>query len=105
MAAESGNRLRHTEQVERIRRAILEVPGVTDRSLRQKAHDGAPLPPPLGPYLQKIRDAAWSVTDSDIDQLKSAGYSEDAILELTVAVAVAAAGQRHLALTRLVRGG
>ncbi len=51
------------------------------------ANDSAPAE--MAPYLDKVRDRAHAVVDSDIEALKEAGFSEDAIFEHTVAVAIA----------------
>jgi alkylhydroperoxidase family enzyme len=48
-----------------------------------------PAPPEMAAYLAKVRDRAYAVVDRDIDALKEAGLSEDAIFEQTVAVAIA----------------
>jgi alkylhydroperoxidase family enzyme len=48
-----------------------------------------PAPPEeLAPYLAKVRERAYTVTDADIEALKATGFSEDEIFEQTVAVAV-----------------
>jgi hypothetical protein len=39
-------------------------------------------------------EAAYKVTDKDIEALKQAGYSEDAIFEITISAAVGAAYAR-----------
>jgi alkylhydroperoxidase family enzyme len=39
-------------------------------------------------YLEKVRDRAYTVVDRDVDALREAGLSEDAIFEQTVAVAI-----------------
>jgi alkylhydroperoxidase family enzyme len=49
----------------------------------------APAPPEMAAYLGKVRERAYAVTDRDIEELKEAGFSEDAIFEQTVAVAIA----------------
>jgi hypothetical protein len=87
--------VRHGDAIERIREAAVSSPGVSDASTRQAAYDDIELPPPMGPYLAKVREAAPAITDQDFDQLRAAGYSEDAILELTVAAAVGAAGRAY----------
>jgi alkylhydroperoxidase family enzyme len=51
-------------------------------------------PAGFGSYLDKVRQHAYEVTDSDIQALKDAGYSEDVIFEQTVSVAVAAGLER-----------
>jgi alkylhydroperoxidase family enzyme len=43
----------------------------------------------MAAYLEKVRDRAYAVVDRDIEELKTAGFSEDAIFEQTVAVAIA----------------
>ena len=42
----------------------------------------------LAPYLEKVRDCAYTVTDADVEGLKQAGLSEDEIFEATVTVAI-----------------
>ena len=96
---------RHGTAIDRVRRAAVEARGVTDAALRRAVYDAAAQPPPLGPYLDKVRDQAWTITDEDIQALRATGYSEDAILELTIAAAAGAAGRRYDAALRVLRGG
>jgi alkylhydroperoxidase family enzyme len=42
----------------------------------------------LEPYLAKVRERAYTVTDADVESLKAAGISEDEIFEQTVAAAI-----------------
>ena len=42
----------------------------------------------MAPYLAKVRERAYTLTDADIEGLKAAGISEDEIFEQTVAVAI-----------------
>jgi alkylhydroperoxidase family enzyme len=58
--------------------------------LREAAHPDREAPPDFAAYLDKVRTNAYEVTDGDVQALKDAGYSEDAIFEQTVSVAVAA---------------
>ncbi|HTE65456.1 MAG TPA: hypothetical protein VK736_04260 [Candidatus Binatia bacterium] len=90
--------------IDRVRRAAIEAPGVTDAALRSAVYDAAAQPAPLGPYLDKVRDQAWTIADEDIGALQATGYSEDAILELTIAAAAGAAGRRYDAALRALRG-
>jgi hypothetical protein len=62
--------------------------------LREAARAEHPAPPELGPYLDKVRRVATSVTDADIEGLLAAGLSEDEVFEQTVAVAVEAGLER-----------
>ena len=62
--------------------------------LRQAAQPNRDAPPELAPYLEKVRENAYKVTDEDIQALKDAGYSEEVIFEQTVSVAVAAGLKR-----------
>jgi alkylhydroperoxidase family enzyme len=71
--------------------------------LREVVATSAPPPPEMGAYLEKVRDRAYTVTDRDIEELKEAGFSEDAIFEQTVAVAIAE-GLRRLDLAQQVIG-
>lgn len=52
------------------------------------------LPPPLDTFVEKVARFAYKVTDEDFEALKRAGYSEDAIFEITVCAAVGAGAAR-----------
>ena len=58
--------------------------------LREAARPDRPVPPELERYLNKVRRDATSVADRDLEELFEAGFSEDAVFEQTVAVAVGA---------------
>jgi alkylhydroperoxidase family enzyme len=105
---------RHAEAMERVSRAILETPGDLDPAVRRAAEAHAAdlvasgggrtgLPEELVTYVEKVAQHAYKVVDADIDGLRDAGYSEDAIFELTLATALGAARarlERGLAATR-----
>jgi alkylhydroperoxidase family enzyme len=57
--------------------------------LRSAAASVEESPPVMAPYLDKVRNRAYTVTDDDVAALRAAGLSEDEIFEQTVAVAVA----------------
>jgi len=57
--------------------------------LRAMVAAAPPEPPTLVPYLNKVRDCAYTITDTDLAALAAAGCSEEEIFERTVAVAVA----------------
>ena len=59
------------------------------RELRESAAALPPAPVEMGPYLEKVRERAYTVVDRDIEALEEAGFSEDAIFEQTVGVAIA----------------
>jgi alkylhydroperoxidase family enzyme len=98
---------RYRDHIERVFRAVLGTPGATDESLRRAVESraaalggrstlasDATLPPALASYIDKVGRHAYKVTDADIDALKAAGFSEDAIFELTVSAALGAAAGR-----------
>jgi alkylhydroperoxidase family enzyme len=78
-----------------LRDQVVDGPGETEQSLRAAAFEGTGLPDDLAVYIDKVVHHAYKVTDSDVDRLKAAGYSEDAIFELTVAAAVGAGVRRY----------
>ena len=85
--------------MERVEEAILETPGDADLELRRAVEAFAAgrevhLPDDLRPYVEKVARNAYKVVDADIDRLREAGYSEDAIFELTLAAALGAARSR-----------
>jgi alkylhydroperoxidase family enzyme len=57
--------------------------------LRAVVAASEPAPSAMAAYLEKVRDRAYAVVDRDVEALKEAGFSEDAIFEQTVVVAIA----------------
>jgi alkylhydroperoxidase family enzyme len=83
--------------MEALRRRVVDGPGEVDSSIRAAAFEGAGVPEDLAAYVDKVVRHAYKVTDADVDRLKTAGYSEDAIFEITVAAAVGAGVRRYTA--------
>lgn len=93
---------RHLAWVERLRQAVLSGRGTTEAALRQaveqraavaagrKGEASGSIPPELADFVDKVIHRAWQITDEDIERLQRAGYSEDAIFELTIAAALGA---------------
>jgi len=95
---------RHAAAVNAIRRAVFESRGSTEPAVRDAAGSGGKLPEPLSSYAAKVRDQSYRITDTDFAGLTTAGLSDDAIFEITIAAAVGAALQRLDAGMRTVRG-
>ena len=49
-----------------------------------------PLPEPLAAFVDKVTRNAYKVVDADVDRLRQAGFSDDAILEAVLATALGA---------------
>ncbi|OXM68413.1 hypothetical protein [Amycolatopsis vastitatis] len=79
------------DAAQNLRHAVLEAPGTTDKATRSAALLGGELPDPLKSYAANVRGASHKITDADLDELKAAGYSDDAIFEVTAAAAIGAA--------------
>ena len=88
------SRMRYDQYRERLLDAVLSAPGTTPREVRQAVVQRGALPPPLAEYVGKVALHAYKVTDDDIAAFQRAGYSDDAIFEITVAAAVGAALHR-----------
>jgi hypothetical protein len=91
---------RYTDAVTRTTQAVLESSGVTSTQHRWAAFHRRmeELPPDVRAYVDNVAKHAYRITDEDVDALKRAGYSEDAIFEITAAAALGAA------IVRLERG-
>jgi hypothetical protein len=101
---------RYTAHSQHLVEGVLNSPGETDPALRRAiAEQSAQLslrspqlveqvPPALVAYVKKVALYAYKTTEEDIEALQRAGYSEDAIFEITVSVALGAG------MTRLERG-
>jgi alkylhydroperoxidase family enzyme len=57
--------------------------------LRSVVGESSPPPVEMAGYLEKVRDRAYAVVDGDIEALREAGFTEEAIFEQTVVVAIA----------------
>jgi alkylhydroperoxidase family enzyme len=68
-----------TEQIDELRAVVAATP---------------PAPEAMAPYLAKVADRAYAVTDADVEALTTAGFSDDEIFEQTVAAAIAQGLQR-----------
>lgn len=101
----------YPSDIQDLAEAILSTPGASTSDLRRiveahAAHLGgrpaneqfAEVPAELTRYVEKVAQHAYKVTDADIAALQQAGYSEDAILEITLSAALGAS------LARLERG-
>jgi hypothetical protein len=64
-------------------------------ALRTIVAEMPPAAEAMAPYLAKVRECAYSVTDADVEQLKADGFSEDEIFEQTVAVAITQGLRRY----------
>jgi hypothetical protein len=73
---------------------IAELRAIVDRA--------APPPDDMAPYLEKVHERAYDITDADVEQLLVAGHSQDEIFEQTVAVAIGEGLRRLDAATRAI---
>src|SRR3954469_16309635 len=84
-------RARRERLFARLRSAVLDGPGDTAAPERAAAFHGLAVQDErLAAYLDRVRRSAYKVTDEEVEALLAAGYSEDALFELTVAAALGA---------------
>lgn len=74
--------------MQRLHDAVLGADGALPYATRLALATGRDVPPELERYAEKVARHAYRVTERDLDALRSAGYDEDAIFEITVAVAL-----------------
>lgn len=108
---------RYLDLVERLKESVLTGRGATDPALRRaveartaelSGRPGAPaggVPPDLKEHVDKIALHAYTITDEDVAALKAAGYSEDAIFEISIAAALGAGVARLERGLSALRGG
>ena len=105
--------LEMTTLVDRLTHARGETPERTRQLVQQRAaaHSGRGavagangLPPLIEAYIDRVALHAYRVTDRDIEDLRAAGCSEDAIFELTLCAAVGAAIGRMGQAASAMRG-
>ena len=93
---------RHTTSIQRLAHAVLNSPGDTDTTTRHAIEEycarlsgsstrtAGDIPTDLADYLNKVALHAYKTTGEDIQALRQAGYSEDAIFEITLSAALGA---------------
>jgi hypothetical protein len=79
---------RHAEVVKWFREAVLDGPARLSSEVRRRVFAGGTAGPETAAYLDKVRQAAYQVTDEDIRALRAAGWDDERLYELTVAAAV-----------------
>ena len=84
-----------TDLFARLRQQVVDGPGELDRHVRHAAFAGEEVPTDASAYVDKVRHHAYKVTDDDVEALRSAGWTEEAIFELTVSTALGAALSRR----------
>ncbi len=101
---------RYTALRQRLVDAVLNSSGASDPTVRRAVEARAAalggrasaitsaVPLALASYVDKVAGRAYTVTDEDVAALCQAGYSEDAIFEITISAALGAA------MARLERG-
>jgi len=89
-------------RIEALVEAVLTTPGHTTPDVRRAiyargvdsgrdaAAPSASIPSGLAPFVEKVIDRAYLITDTDIGMLREAGYSEDTIYEVILSAAVGA---------------
>lgn len=108
---------RYATHTRRLIDAVLHSAGETDSELRGTIEARAaqlggrtllappdPLPAEVERYTTKVAVHAYRVSDQDMEALKGAGYSEDAIFEITVSAALGAGMVRLESGLRALRG-
>jgi hypothetical protein len=101
---------RYVDLAERLREAVLKGTGETAAGLRQAAAArsaqlggqpgaaGGEIPAGLRAFVDATALHAYRLTDEDVQALRRAGYSEDAIFEIAISAAIGGG------LARLERG-
>lgn len=105
--------IQYTADIQELIDAVFTSPGDTDGRLRRVVEARAAafgsraietdkqdpgLHVEVGKYVDKIAMHAYRVTDTDVESLRRAGFSEDAIFEITLSAALGAG------IARLERG-
>ncbi len=79
---------RHGSLVAALESGVLDGNGSVPAEVRRALAAGGEIPEQLAGYADQVRDRAWEITDADLAEVTGAGYSEDQVYEVTVAVAL-----------------
>jgi hypothetical protein len=93
---------RHAELMQRLHEAVLGEGASLPYETRLALATGRGIPTELKPYADKVARHAYRVVDGDVAALRAAGYDDDQIFEITVAVALGVGlHRRDVALSSL----
>lgn len=105
------------QTIQQLQESVLASAGETSPEERQRiagwsanpkqASANQQWPEPLASVITKVTLSAYKMTDDDIQALRNAGYTEDAILELITSAAIGAAMRRYergMAALRATKG-
>jgi hypothetical protein len=70
--------------------------------LRRSICEGTPHDPAIRGYVDKVRHRSYRIPASDIDELRAANLSDDAVFEITVAAALGEGLRRLRIVLRLL---
>jgi hypothetical protein len=91
---------------ESIVRDACEGAGRLSTEVRRAATAGEPMAGSVGELVERIRHAAHTVTDAEIEAARREGYDDDRLFELTVTAALGQSRERLAVVLRaLKRGG
>jgi hypothetical protein len=79
---------RYDTLVNAFREAVLRGQAVLSPTVRRIAFEGGAPGTDTATYLGKLRAHAYKITDEDVAALRTAGWNDETIYELTVAAAV-----------------
>lgn len=85
-----GTSSRRRALADSVSASVLDTSQTTGKALRRAIADNDHVPHELAAYIGKIHEHAYKITDADLAALKSAGYDDDSLFELTIAAAVGA---------------
>lgn len=105
----------YPQEIDNIVEAVLNSPAETPSELRHALEassaslsaaqrEPVDLPAELAVYVKKLSERPHEIEDEDIDALAAAGYSEDAIFEITISAALGNALARFEKGFELVKG-
>jgi alkylhydroperoxidase family enzyme len=88
-----------------LERRILTQPGFLEPTVRWAAFEAHDVPGEVAVFVEKVRRHAYRVTDDEVADLLSLGWSQDQLFELTISAALGSATERlHAGLRALETG-
>jgi hypothetical protein len=93
--------MKYPKGIAPIKQRVLQDSAHTSPIERQQAFEGKARTPLLTAYLKKVHEAAYQVTDEEVQELLKTS-SEDELFELTIAASLGAAEKRLEAGLRVI---
>jgi alkylhydroperoxidase family enzyme len=102
MVDDGPMRASYEKFLDKLREQLLTPKASLPLDVRRDILDGRIVEGALNAFIVRVRGSASSITQAHIDQVKAAGFDEDAIFEAAICAALVAGTERYHAAIKAI---